>query len=171
MLDESAVKLAKRGPLTLKEARAHCARDPRWQAAEEDARELFSEWVEERERQQHDNEKLLLRRRREAFLEFLRTSCPWVTAETTWRKAQERLGGHDVYDSLGKLDRLEVWEVFMAEVAAKDAEVREKELEKRRRRERENREAFRQVLARHRQEGIITAGTRWKVSSCLIYSA
>jgi hypothetical protein len=49
------------------------------------------------------------------------------------------------------------------ELERKEREEREKEKEERRRRERHNRESFRELLAKHRREGVINALTRWKV--------
>lgn len=55
------------------------------------------------------------------------------------------------------------------ELEKREREEKEREKEERKRRERQNRDAFKALMARHREEGLITAKMRWKVPSLLIF--
>ena len=50
-----------------------------------------------------------------------------------------------------------------SELEKREREEREREREERKRAERRNRDAFKDLLAAHRREGLINAKTRWRV--------
>lgn len=52
---------------------------------------------------------------------------------------------------------------FRRDLEKKEREEKEREREERKRGERRNRDAFKDLLAAHRREGVINAKTRWKV--------
>ncbi|PSC74832.1 pre-mRNA-processing 40A [Micractinium conductrix] len=137
--------------------------DPRWQAVDssKEREELFEDWVDEKERADKEARKAELKRKRGAFKDLLERSS-FVQSDTSWRKAQDRLVGEPEYDSLVKVDRLEVFEEHMKELERKEREAKETAKEERRRAERQNRDAFRVLLGKHRAEGIINAATRWR---------
>ncbi|PRW33660.1 pre-mRNA-processing 40A isoform A [Chlorella sorokiniana] len=137
--------------------------DARWQAVDssKEREELFEDWVEEKEKEEKERRKAELKAKRAAFRELLERS-KHIKHDTAWRKAQDRLAGEAEYEALDKIDRLEVFEEYIRELERAEREEREKEREARKRQERVNRDAFRDLLAKHRAEGIINAATRWK---------
>ncbi|KAL4857085.1 Pre-mRNA-processing protein 40A [Chlorella vulgaris] len=137
--------------------------DPRWQAVDsgKEREDLFEDWVDEKEKLDKEARKAETKRKRAAFRELLERST-FIKFDTSWRKAQDRLAGEPDFDALDKLDRLAVYEEYIRELERLEREEREKEKEERRRQERQHRDAFRALLAKHREEGIINAHTRWK---------
>ncbi|KAL4419958.1 hypothetical protein ABPG75_007056 [Micractinium tetrahymenae] len=137
--------------------------EPRWQAVDsnKEREELFEDWLDEKEKKEKEARKAEVKRRRAEFRQLLERS-KFIKFDTAWRKAQDRLAGEPEYDSLDKLDRLQVFEEYIRELERQEREEREREKEERRRQERVNRDAFRALLAKHRAEGIINAATRWR---------
>eukprot|EP00887_Chlorella_sp_A99_P000160 scaffold16.g160.t1 len=123
--------------------------------------ELLEDWIEERERVEKEARKAERKRKAATFRELLE-GCSFVAVDTSWRKAADRLAGEEAYEALDKAARLEVYQEYIRELERKEREEKEKEREERKRQERKSREAFRELLAKHRAEGIINAKTRWR---------
>lgn len=70
------------------------------------------------------------------------------------------LEGIEEFERLDRFDRLEVFSQFIQKLEKKMQIEKEKKLALRRRAERKNREAFKKLLAKHREDGTINAKTR-----------
>lgn len=161
MLDEVSKDFG--SSLKFTKARDLLELDTRWQAIDsvKEREELFEDWVSEREKAAREAKKAEKKKKRAAFRQLLESSR-FVKVETSWRKAQDRLSGEEEYDALDKLDRLEVFQEYIRDLEKREREEREKQRELRKRQERKNRDAFKELLAHHRKEGVINAKTRWK---------
>ncbi len=92
------------------------------------------------------------------------TSPPPNTQSTTsWRKAQARFEHTPEFQACEKVERLEVFAEHIKGLERAEREVKEQERHAQKRQARLNRDAFRQLLELHVQEGRITAKTTWKV--------
>jgi hypothetical protein len=132
-------------------------------ASDREREELFADWADEVERAAREERKAEDRRRRAALAAALQ-EAPWAAApEATWRRAQEKLAGVEAFEALDKGARLEVWEAHVAGRERAEAAAREAAREEARRQERRNRDALRALLARHREEGLLHAKSRWRV--------
>ncbi|KAK9828976.1 hypothetical protein WJX72_003175 [[Myrmecia] bisecta] len=144
-------------------ARDLLAADPRWKAVADDKErsELFDTHMKERERREREENKARRKQKVAAFRDLLERT-PAIKVDTPWRKAQAKLEGEAEYDDLDKIERLEAFQDYIRELERVEKEKKEKAKEERRRKERKTRDRFKDLLKRHRQEGIITAKTRWK---------
>ncbi|BDA45679.1 probable pre-mRNA-processing protein 40A [Coccomyxa sp. Obi] len=136
--------------------------DPRWKAVQREERELlYADFIKEKEKKERDAKKAERRRRTTAFRALLEKTTS-IKVDTPWRKAMVKLEGEDEYEALDKLDRLEVYQDYILYLERKEKEAKEKEKEERRRKERKNRDAFKELLQRHLNEGILVAHMRYK---------
>ncbi|KAK9844119.1 hypothetical protein WJX81_004940 [Elliptochloris bilobata] len=136
--------------------------DPRWRAVPSAEREsMFAEHMTERERKDREARKAERRRRMDAFRALLEGTAS-VKVTSTWRKVAPKFEGEEAFEALEKIDRLEVFQQYIRELEKREREEKEREKEERKRRERQNRDAFKALMARHREECVITAKMRWK---------
>eukprot|EP00878_Enallax_costatus_P007972 GHUV01008338.1.p1 GENE.GHUV01008338.1~~GHUV01008338.1.p1 ORF type:complete len:419 (+),score=115.06 GHUV01008338.1:42-1259(+) len=136
--------------------------DGRWKDLESDAlrRELFRDHMDVLKRKQAEE----ARRKKDAavvaFKELLVKAN--LKATSQWRKVSAKLQDEEAYELLDRMTRLEVFQAHIRELEEQEKQQREKEKEAKRRKERQNRDKFRQLLQKHRDEGIIAVRLRWK---------
>eukprot|EP00198_Chlamydomonas_reinhardtii_P003267 XP_001692603.1 WW domain protein [Chlamydomonas reinhardtii] len=80
----------------------------------------------------------------------------------TAAQVSKRLEGEDEYEALDKVERLEVFQEYMKDMERREKEDKEREREERKRQERKARDAFKELLKKHRDEGLIGLRSRWK---------
>eukprot|EP00798_Chlamydomonas_sp_ICE-L_P030495 gene30495-35513_t len=89
-------------------------------------------------------------------------------ATSEWRKVSKKLEGEDAFESLDKLERLEVFQDFIRDLEKREKEEKESEKVSRKRHDRIARDAFKDMLLKHRLEGLISVKTRFKEYSRLV---
>ncbi|WIA16549.1 hypothetical protein OEZ85_013221 [Tetradesmus obliquus] len=142
--------------------------DGRWKEVESDAlrRELFKDHMEALKRRRVEAEKRKQESAVAAFKELLARSS--LKPSSSWRKVAAKLQDEEAYEALDRLTRLEVFQAHIRQLEEEERQAKEREKELVRRRERKNRDAFRALLLRHRDEGSITVHSRWKAYAPLI---
>ncbi|KAJ3283019.1 PRP40 pre-mRNA processing factor 40, partial [Blyttiomyces sp. JEL0837] len=148
-----------------------------FQAIDENRRmDLFEEYIDDLRRREKEEQRLLRKAQMDKFRHVLH-QLPLITAETTWREAYEMCKDHPLLHENGTdlpngnglhrpnvdpMDALTVFEEHIKFLEAQYYEVKAKERAFQRRQERKNREGFRELLHVLREQGLITATTRWK---------
>ncbi|CAL0300387.1 unnamed protein product [Lupinus luteus] len=137
--------------------------DERFKAVERDRdrRDMYDSFMEdlgnkERARAQVERKQNLMEFR--MFLE----SCDFIKASTQWRKVQDRLEADERCSRLQKIDRLEIFQDCLHDLAKEEEEQKKIQKEELRKTERKNRDEFRKLMEEHVAAGILTAKTNWR---------
>ncbi|KAK2080569.1 hypothetical protein QBZ16_000423 [Prototheca wickerhamii] len=163
LLDACAELAAAPGVPTFARAQELLSLDARWVAAG-DAREredLFADWAEEKQSAARERARAARRAALAAFASCWRARAGWRRASRGARRP-DRLEGEAAFEALEPADRLAVFKEVAAEREAREAERRARDREARARAERANRAAFRELLAKKSEEGLIHARSRWR---------
>ena len=81
---------------------------------------------------------------------------------STYRRTCQKLQGLDDYECLDRLDRLEVFESYVRDLEKEYLDQSESMEEQEKRQYRKNRDAFKDLLQSHIDEGRINAKTRFR---------
>jgi len=158
IIDSTALKTSH----SFKKAKEMFEEDSRWKTVPEREREeLFHEAQMDKRNKEKEEQRADKKRRLAAYRELLERT-PGIKMGSEWRKAMPKLEGEPEFETLDKMERLEGFQLYMAELERREREEREKEKEDVKRVERKAREAFHDLLQRHREMGLITVKTRWK---------
>ncbi|XP_019428118.1 PREDICTED: pre-mRNA-processing protein 40A-like isoform X1 [Lupinus angustifolius] len=137
--------------------------DERFKALERDRdrRDVYDSFMEdfvikERARAQVERKQNLMEFR--MFLE----SCDFIKASTQWRKVQDRIEADERCSRLEKIDRLEIFQDYLHDLAKEEEEQKKIQKEELRKTERKNRDEFRKLMEEHVAAGILTAKTNWR---------
>eukprot|EP00210_Caulerpa_lentillifera_P005018 g4792.t1 len=135
--------------------------DERWNGLDDFRREsVFISHLREK------HEKLVESRRQNrdgniaAFKALLKNHNIKMT--TTYKRACNKLHGLDDYEALDRLDRLEVYEWYVRSLEKKYYEEEEAREASQKRKDRKTREAFKDLLKSHVENGTINAKSRWR---------
>ncbi|GMH44030.1 hypothetical protein BSKO_11964 [Bryopsis sp. KO-2023] len=135
--------------------------DPRWHAVDDRLRETyFIKHMRECQDKENKEKRAERKSKMTAFKELLKKHNVKVT--TAWRKISSRLEGHDEYEALDRSERLDVFQEFIKELEHREQEAKVRSEQDTRRKERRSRDAFKELLKKHREQGIINAKSRWK---------
>ncbi|KAJ3410872.1 1-pyrroline-5-carboxylate dehydrogenase [Chytridiales sp. JEL 0842] len=128
---------------------------------------LFEEYTEELRRKDKEEKRFLRKENMEKFKSLLE-NIPDITVDTTWRIAQSIFRAHPAYvldTNLQTMDMFDVLSVFEDHLKILEAQYYEHkswERAQQRRQERKNRDGFRALLEKLRNDGIIHIGVKWK---------
>ncbi|CAK8991092.1 unnamed protein product [Durusdinium trenchii] len=125
---------------------------------EEDERiEVFDDFMDEHEQKAKEER----RKQRKEYVEKVKetyASHEKISVTSRWRDVQDALRDNEHFKWLSKLEALTSWEEWVLDT--EKAELKEKTKTKYRS-ERKNRDAFRDLLRQHGDEGKITSNTFW----------
>ncbi|CAL0316327.1 unnamed protein product [Lupinus luteus] len=137
--------------------------DERFKAVERDRdrRDIYDSFMEEfviKERARAQAER---KQNSMEFRKFLE-SCDFIKASTQWRKVQDRLEADERCSRLEKIDRLEIFQDYLLDLAKEEEEQKKIQKEELRKTERKNRDEFRKLMEEHIAAGVLTAKTNWR---------
>lgn len=148
-------------------AKSVLANEPEFVAFDNDAdrERCFSDYMRERRRQDEDKARIKRKNNMETFATLLQDldidhTTSWLDAQDIYRSSKEYQRNKDLQE-MDPLDFLSVFEVHINGLEQEHNEERQKAKVEMQRRERKNREAFIALLDSLRQEGSITAKTKW----------
>jgi pre-mRNA-processing factor 40 len=138
------------------DARSHLSDHQTWRLAstDEDRQDLFGKWL--KKKQEKDRVA-----GRAALLEYLE-NCAWLSLETTWGEASDRLQHVPEFAHLSEFDRVDVFAEFMAKVDDRDASAKLVQKEIRLKQESRTRIALRKLFKDQLGQGVIHAKLTWK---------
>lgn len=145
------------------------SRHPSFRAieTEKEREQLFKQAIEEKFRKQKDEERNKRKRGIEKFQKLL-AGLSEITYCTKWKEAQEIYRAHKIFQQtsefkeLDPIDFLITFEDYIKNLERKHISEKQTEKEKQRRMERKNRESFDKILRELKDDGKITAKTKWK---------
>ena len=130
---------------------------PAWKREPTDdaRRAAFERWVEKKAEEDR-------RARKRAFLDYLE-GCQWITSETTWKDAVDRVEARvPEFEMLSKFDRVDVFDNFMTKMEDRERSANSVREEIRQRKESQGRIALRKIFLEHLRTGAIHAKLTWK---------
>lgn len=162
MLESYEPLLSEEEPL-FETAKTALGSDPRWLmiSSDEERGSLFDDWIEYRIKYKFESEEKERAQRRQAFRKVLQ-NCKWISVDTTWRKAQDRLRDVEDFKVLEKYDQVVVFDEHMKSIEHDHWKKHEGEEADRKQQECRNRTKLRSLLHEHLQKGIIHAKMLWQ---------
>jgi len=143
--------------------------DSRWQAltSSREREELFEDHLRDRERKEREAKRVARQAGRAAFKAMLQAD-PSIKATSSWRKVQSRVAEEEVFNAIERIDALEVFQEHLRDLEQEERRQEARDKEARLFAERKNRDAFNDLLQRHREEGRIAPRMRWKEYVALV---
>jgi len=144
------------------EAEALLGKEARWLALadEPEREELYEEYALSLERKEGAERRAARQARMAALRALLEREA--VSAKSQWRKVHAALGEAAEMIALDKVDRLSVFEEYIGSLEEKEEQAKQAEREAARRADRKKRDAFRALLRRRYDEGLIPLAARWR---------
>ncbi|KAJ1570062.1 hypothetical protein HK096_003422, partial [Nowakowskiella sp. JEL0078] len=129
--------------------------------------QIFDDHIEELRRREKEDIRIRRKENMEKFRKII-YSLKEINITTTWKDAQEMYQKSMDYiidtklQAMDPIDFLSVFEEYMKQIESDYFAVKRHEQDAKRRIERKNRETFKAILDRLKQEGVLNAKSKWK---------